>query len=119
MAGKKGMKWKKRAHSITVKEALATNEGRLPDLLDDLYELSTDPQASRKERIDAKKFLIQTATSKSAETPGKTAEIEIADEALADIAMRTQEAYRELFKLQLKCPECGAMVYDYNKLPGV
>ena len=71
MAGKKGMKWgkNKRKHSATVLEALKANEGRLPELMDDLYELATDTKASRKERMEALKFLIEKAAPKQAYEP--------------------------------------------------
>lgn len=75
MSGIKGMRWKskKRSPSPTVKEALAKNEDRLPDLLDDLYDLALDTKATRKERIEALKFLVEKAAPRTAygETTGR------------------------------------------------
>ncbi len=68
MAGKKGMKWSRntrRSHSITVADALVKNQGRLDELMDDLYGLATDDKASRKERMEALKFLIEKAVPKA------------------------------------------------------
>lgn len=67
MSGKRGMKWgkNKMKYSLTVTEALAKNQNRVEKLLDDLYELATDDKASRKEKMEALKFLIEKATPKA------------------------------------------------------
>lgn len=82
MAGKKGMKWSrnKTKHSLTVKEALNKNQDRLPGLLDDLYYLATDDKASRKERMEALKFLIEKAVPKSSYESYSSTGITLADE---------------------------------------
>ena len=83
MAGKKGMKWgkNKRKHSLTVTEALTKNQGRLPELMDDLYSLATDDKASRKERMEALKFLIEKAVPKSSyESSGRETIVHVGDE---------------------------------------
>ena len=62
MPGVKGMRWKRgRQHSKTVAEALRANEDRLPELMDDLYDLAIDLKGSRKERLEALKFLVEKA----------------------------------------------------------
>lgn len=94
MAGKKGMKWfkNKRKHSVTVDDALEKNQERLDELMDDLYSLATDDKASRKERMEALKFLIEKAVPKSSyESSGRGIIIPVGD----DYARAGLEAIRQ------------------------
>ena len=104
MAGKKGMKWgkNKRKHSATVAEVLAKNQDRLPELLDDLYALATDNKASRKERMEALKFLIEKAVPKSSYEPLRQGIVWTADD--YELANRMMEqAMRDEAELLATC----------------
>lgn len=101
MAGKKGMRWHKNKskHSATVLEALKGNEGRLPELLDDLYELATDTKASRKERMEALKFLIEKAAPKSFYEPSSQDRLTITPDMRALAARELLEVREEEARL--------------------
>jgi hypothetical protein len=66
MPGKKGMRWgkNKQMHSMTIEQAIAQTEERLPELFSILLDIATDKSIPNKDKIDSIKLITDRILAK-------------------------------------------------------
>jgi hypothetical protein len=98
MSGKKGQKWAKNKHKLSVatQEAIATAEQKLPELLEVLVNIALDKTIANRDKIDAIKVIAdKILTKQSKESSGRGLSFTADDFALMELmsekAVQTEE----------------------------
>jgi hypothetical protein len=97
MSGKVGMKWK-RKYSVTVAQAIAQAEERLPELLNILMDIATDKDIQNKDKIDSIKFITDRILAKQNREVASRGIVFTADDFALIGRMQNKAAQTEEFK---------------------